>query len=92
MFPNHSRRRVFAALLALFALSTLSGRAQPATPQRVVTDTGGGNAPGITGFELHRDGLYWWKSGGQINEITQREGTLAINASLGIRAPVALTG
>jgi hypothetical protein len=66
--------------------------AQPATPHRAVTDAGGGNAPGISGFELFRDGVYWWKSGGQNNEITQREGTMAVHAALGIRPPLVALG
>jgi len=81
-------------LLVLSILAPCSERAhaQPAVPHRAVTDAGGGTLRGITGFELFRDGIYWWKSGAVSSDVGRREGTLAVNASLGIRAPAVLYG
>ncbi|MBX3745477.1 MAG: LamG domain-containing protein [Verrucomicrobiae bacterium] len=73
--------------VAVLALS-LPTLAQPAMPHRVATDAGGGNLPGVSGFELFRNGIYWWKSGAQNSEVARREGTLVVNAALGIRAPI----
>ncbi|MCC6235816.1 MAG: hypothetical protein IT580_24480, partial [Verrucomicrobiales bacterium] len=84
--------RFLFLLLMFLGLSSRPAAAQPASPHRVVTDAGGGNAPGLTAYELFRDGIYWWKSGAQATEVVRREGTLAMNASLGIRAPLVALG
>lgn len=83
------RRRPLLLGLTLHLFAALGvARGQVATPQRVVTDDGGGTLPGISGFELFRNGVYWWKSGAQNSEVARREGTLAVNATLGIRPPL----
>lgn len=78
--------------LLLLACWSQPGQAQPAVPHRAVTDAGGGTVPGISSFELFRDGIFWWKSGALASEVGRREGTLAVHANLGIRAPAVLTG
>ncbi len=87
-FDLRLRARRLGLLLAAGLLASTVALAQPATPHRAVTDGGGGNLRGISGFELFREGIYWWKSGGQNNDATQREGTLAVNSNLGIRPPL----
>lgn len=68
--------------LAAWWGATLSILAQ-GIPEQVILDSGGG-ATGITAFELHGGGVFWWKSGANAGEVLPREGTLGIRPTLGL--------
>src|SRR4051812_36809166 len=72
----------FWLLLHGFILSSWC-EGQSAAPQIVGRDDGGG-LEGISDFELYGNGLYWWKGGAEVNDVSRREGTLAVKPALGL--------